>query len=302
VRRLANEIQRASDTYHAIDIQNHGVSSQLDGTKSTLVLDKFPIVRPHQPRDMKGNTIGPEENPITIVIDASIANGGTVIEPWDGSGKQPAGTYYIIKNANLGHIQFVSEAKELTPVKVNTNYATISYSYASNIAKFDLHFDPAKTTLEKHLNGLLRLVGSEKAKIKSTRFVQPEYLLMSPILNDLVTSATEFIEQNKRKGTDTNFAGDLESIKSIPAFGTDAPGIDLGNERIHMGQRNTTTYVVSKPFQTGKAFEAVNDEGLATGQQMAYGEEYNAIHTPLPVRNRSTGIIVYDSTTRGNVV
>lgn len=292
VRRLANEIQRTSDSFEAMDVANESVKAQLDGTKSTIVTAKFPIVRPFQQYDMKGNTIGAPENPIVLTIN------GTVIKPWDGSGKQASGTYYVLKNLNLGHIQLVSEAKDLTPVTPTVTAATLSYSVATNVVKFDLNFDSAKTEYQKHLNGLLRLVGDQKATMKAKRFVQPEYLLMSPLVNNEITKATEFITDSGRKGTDTNFEGDLEKVKGIQTFGTDAPGIDLGDDRIHIGQRNTTTYTVIKPFQTGKAFEAVNELGQPTGEQVAYGEEYNSIYTPKPIRNRSTGIVLFDSTSR----
>ena len=292
VRRLANEIQRTSDSFEAMDASAESVATQLDGSVSTIVTANFPIVRPFQQYDMKGNTIGSAENPITLTID------GTVITPWDGTGTQTAGTYYVLKNLNLGHIQLVSESKTFTPVTVSAAAATISYSSATNVVKFDMDFDDTKTEYKKHLNGLLSLVGDQKALMKSQRFVMPEYLLMSETLNNEITKATEFITDSGRKGTDTNFQGDLEKVKGIQTFGTDAPGIDLGDNRIHMGQRNTTTYTVAKPFQTGKAFEAVNDLGQPTGEQVAYGEEYNSIYTPLPIRNRSTGVVVFDSTTR----
>ena len=295
VRRLANEIQRTSDSFQAMDVVDEDISAQLDGSKSTIVTAKFPVVRPHQQYDMKGSKVGEAENPISITLD------GEVIEAWNGTGEQASGTYFVLKNLNLGHIQLVSEHKVLTPVAVNASAAKISYSQATNIVKFDTNFDDTKTTYEKHLNGLLRLIGDQKANMKAKRFVQPEYQMMSPMLNNEVTKATEFITDSGRKGTDTTFNGDLEKIKGIPAFGTDAPGIDLGDERIHIGQRNTTTYTVVKPFQTGKAFEAVNSLGQPTGEQVAYGEEYNGIYTPKPIRNRSTGVIVYDSTNREEV-
>lgn len=292
VRRLANEIQRTSDSFEAMDVSAESVASQLDGSVSTIVTANFPIVRPFQQYDMKGNTIGSAENPITLTVD------GTAVTAWDGTGTQTAGTYYVLKNLNLGHIQLVSESATLTPVTVSAAAATLSYSAATNIVKFDMNFDDSTTEYKKHLNGLLSLVGDQKAMMKSQRFVMPEYLLMSETLNNEITKATEFITDAGRKGTDTNFEGDLEKVKGIQTFGTDAPGIDLGDNRIHMGQRNTTTYTVIKPFQTGKAFEAVNTSGQPTGEQVAYGEEYNSIYTPLPIRNRSTGVVVFDSTTR----
>ena len=84
----------------------------------------------------------------------------------------------------------------------------------------------------------------------------------------------------------------------MAAFGTNAPGIDLADDRILMGARGTLSYVVVKPFMTGTPFEAVDSNGLPTGERIAYGEEYNAIHVPSPLQARLTSVIVYDSDAR----
>src|SRR3546814_5130064 len=51
-------------------------------------------------------------------------------------------------------------------------------------------------------------------------------------------------------------------------------------------------------FVTGTPFEAVNSDGEPTGQKVAYGEEYSAVHVPSPIRNRMRSIIVYRSEER----
>ena len=287
-RRIANEIQRSADSYLAADVSAESIATQLDGTNSIVSTAQFPIVRPHQRRDMQGNAVGDPDNPITVAF------GATPILPWDGTGTQAAGTYYRVVNHNLGYVQFVDEAGD--PVTPNEAAATISYSYATNVVKFDTDF--ADTTLEKHLNGLLQRIGARKAMMSTDRFIQPNFLLMSPTLNDMVTNAEQFVVSLKRDGSDTNSQGDLERVKGIPAWGTNAPGIDLGSERIIMGQMGTTTYTVAKPFMTGAPFEAVDANGRPTGEKVAYGEEYNAIHTPAPIRNRYTSVLVYSATGR----
>ncbi len=291
-RRIANEIQRTADSYLAADITGESVAAQLTGAVSTIKTAQFPIVRPHQRRDMQGNAVGSVENGITLVLD------GDTITPWDGTGAQEAGTYYRITNANLGYIQLVNAAG--TPVTPDLDEAvcTIAYSYATNVVKFDLDFDDAETTFEKHLNGLLQKVGSRKAMMRSERYIEPTFALMSPTLNDMASNAEAFVVSLKRDGSDTNGAGDLERVKGIAAFGTNAPGIDLGDERILLGQRGTTSYVVAKPFATGTPFEAVDSLGRPTGEKVAYGEEYSAIHTPVPIRNRYTSVLVYSATGR----
>jgi hypothetical protein len=287
-RRIANEVQRSADAYLAVTVTAENVGAQLDGTKSIIKTAEFPIVRPHQVRDLQGNAVGSPTHPITVVVNS------VTLQPYDGTGTQANGTYYRVLNYNLGYIQLVNQAG--APVTPDTT-GTVTYSYATNIVKFSTDI-PGGSTLEKHLNGLLRAIGARKAVLASQRYIQPNFALMSPILNDMVSNAEQFIVSLKRDGSDTGNDGDLERVKGIPAWGTNAPGIDLGDERILLGQRGTTTYTIAKPFTTGTPFEAVDSNGRPTGEKVAYGEEYNAIHTPLPIRDRYTSVLVYSATNR----
>lgn len=291
VRRICNELQRAADAYLPGTITNENLDSQLTGSASTIKTAQFPIVRPFQQRDLQGNAVGSPENPITVRLN------GVAISEYDGSGTQSAGTYYRVTNYNMGYVQFVNQAG--TPVTPSStgNADDISYKYATNVVKFDTDV-PGGSTLEKHLNGLLRKVGAQKAMMNADRYIAPDFLLMSPILNDTISNAEQFVSSLKRDGSNTNGQGDLEAIKGIPAFGTNAPAIDLGDERIIMGQRGTLTYTVAKPFVTGEPFEAVNSAGKPTGQKQAYGEEYSAMKVPTPIRNRLTSVLAYSVTGR----
>lgn len=289
-RRLANEIQRASDTFEALNVVNESVGAQLGGTSSVFKTAMFPIVRPHQQRNMQGDPIGLPENPIVLVV------GGVTIEAWDMTGKQAAGTYYHLKNLNLGYIQFVNEVG--VPQTPASAAATISYSYATNIIKFDLNYNAATTDYEKHISGLLKLVGDRDSMMSTERYVETEYLMLTKSLKNEISKASDFIKDQSRRGTGADSEGYVDRIKSIPTFSSNAPNLDFGSERIHMGVRNTTTYKIVKTFGIGESFQAVDSTGKPTDQKMAFGTEYNAIKTPEPVRNRSTGIIVYNSTTR----
>ncbi|WP_114153004.1 phage protease [Chromobacterium haemolyticum] len=292
-RRICNELQRAADSYLAIPVANESISAQLGGAKSTVKLANWPVVRPAQARDLQGNAVGLPENPITVTLNS------VQISQWDGSGKQPAGTYWRVISFNLGVLQFINQAGQpVVPAATGTN--TVSYSRATNVAKFNL--DPnAGVTQEKWLNGLIQQVGSRKAMMLGQRYVTPDFLLMSPTLNDTASNADQFVASLKRNGSDTNSAGDLAAIKDIPSFGTNAPGVDLGDERIIMGQRNVLGYVVAKPFVTGEPFELTGADGRPVGKKAAYGEEYNAIAVPRPVRNRFTSVIVYSATARADL-
>ncbi len=291
-RRIANEMQRSADAYGALDITQEGIDGQLDGATSTIKTAQFPIVRPKQVRDLKGTAVGTAENPIVVRLD------GAAIEEYDGTGTQANGTYFRVTSYNLGYIQFVDQAgAAVTPANA-AGADDVSYSYATNIVKFDL--DNGATDLDLHLNGLLRAFGARKAILSGDRFVNPRemFSLMSPTLNDTITNARNFVASEKKNGTDLDGVGDLERIKGVEAFGTNAPNVDLGDERILLGQAKTTGYKIVKPFEVGAPFEAVGTNGKPTGKKIAYGEEYNAIHTPAPVRGRMTSVIAYSASGR----
>jgi len=290
-KRIANELQRSADAY-APTAHSDTLTSQVDGATSTFKTSFFPMVRPHQNRDLKGTAVGTAENPITVTL------GGTGLAEYDGTNTQASGTYYRVTNYNLGYVQTVSElGAAVTPTA--STALVIAYSEATNVAKFDLDV-PSGTALEDHLNGLLRTVGARKAILTSDRFVSPQnmFMLMSGVLNDTITNAKAFVESQAKIATQLSAAGDLSTIKNVPSFGTNAPAIDLGDERIVMGEAGLLAYAIVKPFATGTPFEAVDANGLPTGEKVAYGEEYDAIHMPLPLRNRLTSALAYSFTGR----
>jgi hypothetical protein len=291
VRRICNELQRATDAYGATAVTGEDLSSQTDGSTSQLKLANFPLVRPHQPKDLQGNNVGTAEHTITITMD------GSPVEAYDGTGNQSAGTYYKVTNYNLGYIQLVDETG--SPATPDPTNLTIDYSYATNVEKFDLDV-PSGTLESRHLNGLLRAIGARKAVLSADRFVSAEYMLMSPVLNDIATNAEGFAASGRRSGSELDGGGDLETIKAVDAYATNAPSVDLGDERIILGSRGQLTYTVAKPMTMGDPFEATDGNGNPTGQKQAYGEEYNAVHVPKPIRGRMTSVIAYSATSRSS--
>lgn len=290
-RRIANELQRAGDSYGAVAVAGENIAAQLTGSNSIVKTANFPVVRPFQARNLKGEAVGSAENPIALVVN------GTTIQPWDGSGKQAAGTYWRALSYNMGYIQLVDkDGNPATPTAATA--CTIGYSRATNIVKVDLDV-PGGSSLEKHLNKVLQAIGARKAMLSGQRFVQADFSLMSPTLNDTVTNAESFVASMKRNGTDTTAQGDLEMVKGLPAFGTNQPGIDLGDERILIAPRGLLGYTISKPFaMEGQPFEVVDANGAALGKKQVYGEEYNAIHVPSPVRGYLTSVLCYSATNR----
>lgn len=287
---IANGYLRAADSYMANEITDEDLEPQFDGATSEIKLAQFPLVRPHQQYDLQGNTVGNASNPITLTLD------GNPVTEWDGTGDQSAGTYYKVTSYNLGKFQFVDEAGDpVTPADTTT--CVITYSYATNVVKFDL--DNGATEYEKHLNGLLHRIGRRKALLADERFVRPNFLISSHTLHQTVSEAEQFTAQAARAGTGANTEGMVDRVKGIPAWATNEPGIDLGDERILIGERATMGYTIAKAFMVGTPFEAVDaSTGRPTGEKIAYGEEYSALKVPDAIRDRLTSVLAYSDSNR----
>src|SRR3546814_9038394 len=90
---------------------------------------------------------------------------------------------------------------------------------------------------------------------------------MATTLHNTITKAKRFEANSQKAGTGLNSDGDLERVKAVPCFSSNQPGADMAEGRIILGQRNTLSYVIAKPFVTGTPFEAVNSDGEPTGQK-----------------------------------
>lgn len=290
-RRVANELQRISDSYLSAPITGESIATQLDGSTSTIKTAQFPIVRPRQVKDISGNNVGSVQNAIVIDFD------GTPVTEYDGSGTQSAGEYFRVTDFNLGYVQIVDESGD--PVTPSETTATIGYSQATNLIKWDSDYVAAEISLEKHWNGALRAIGNRKAALNGGRQVQPDFSLMSPVLAEEVTNAEHFTPSRRQPGANANdVTGELERVKGLPIFECNAPQLDMGDSRILIGQRGVGAYGIAKPWMIAPPFEAVNAQGQPTGQKVAYGEEYNVVHVPSPVHYRFSSVLVYSATGR----
>lgn len=290
---VANSLQQSADLFAKADIANEDLEPQFNGARTTFKTAQFPIVRPRQPKDLQGTNVGTAEATITVNY------GGAARAEYDGSNTQAAGTYYRVTDWNLGYLQFVSELG-VAIAAPDTTVSNITYSYATNVQKFDT--DNGAVDLDLHLNGLLNAVGDRKAVLQQQRFVAANFSIMSQTLHNTITKARRFEADSGKAGTGLNNDGDLAQVKGIPVFGTNQPGVDLGDTRILLGERGTLTYGVAKPFATGTPFEVIDAaSGKPTGEKQAYGEEYSSIHVPSPIRNRLTSVIAYSATARAAV-
>lgn len=287
-RRIGNRMQRESAAYGAVaeTAVAFTQSASAPGTYYAAA-GKFPMVRPLQVRDLKGNAVGAVQQPMTIKVAAA------AVAAYDGTGEQAAGNYYRVVNYNLGIVQIVNEAG----VAQAGLTVTGDYYRETNIALFDLDL-PADTEKGKHLNGLIQAIGARKAVMAQDRFVSPDFGLMAFTLNDEATNAEQFTAQGQRADGSVTAMGDLAPIKGIPSWSTNAPNMDLGEERILLGQRGALSYTIAKTFSFGTPFEAVGPNGRPTGRKLAYGEEFSSIHVPSEYRGRFTSVIAYSATGR----
>jgi hypothetical protein len=287
-RRIANHMQRESAAYGAVaEVAVAFTDSTANAGTYRAAAGKFPIVRPFQARDLKGTAIGAEQHPLTVKV------AGAAVQPYNGTGTQTAGNYYRVVNWNLGLVQIVTEAG--VPKAGLT--VTADYYRETNLVLFDLDV-PSGDELEKHLNGLIRAIGSRKATMSQDRFVQPNFGLMAATLNDTATNAEQFTASGARADSAITALGDLAPLKGVPSYSTNAPNLDLGEERIQMGQRGALSYTIAKPFSVGTPFEAVGANGRPTGRKIAYGEEFSSIHVPSEYRQRFTAVVAYSKAAR----
>lgn len=289
-RLLHDEILNSADEYGAVAVVAENMEPQFDGVKTTFKTAQFPICRPRIVRDIQGNQIGNTTTPITC------SYAGAPITAWAPG--VAAGTYFRITDYNLGKFQIVDEDGVAIAV-ADTTLCTLSYHYASNVAKFDLG-GAGDVDWDLYLNGLLRDFGRRKALMQSgDRMAAPNFAIMSSVLNQTFTEARQHESGNKVEGTALTNDGNLAMIKGIPAFGSNAPGLLMGDVRAVIGERGTTYYRVAKPFSMGEAFEAVDPStGKPIGKKQAYGEEYSVEHTPTPSKYKYTSLLVADTTNR----
>lgn len=293
-RRIANLLQRESAAYGAVNESGIALTASSTVTGQYRVpADKFPIVRPRKIYNIKGEQIGATQHPITLARGAASGDPGTPVTEYTGPGL-PNGTYYRVLNYNLGLFQIVNQAG--VPQGGITDL-TASYARETNIALFNLDL-PSGATKERHLNGLIQAIGRRKAVMSQDRYVRPDFALMADTLNDEATNAEQFTLSGSRADSGITSLGDLAPIKGIPSWSTNAPDIDLGEERIQMGVRGSLSYTIAKPFSFGVPFEAVGPNGLPTGRKIAYGEEFSSIHVPGPYRARLTAVIAYSLAAR----
>ncbi len=284
---IGNEHLNAADRFSTVAVTNEAVATA-NGTLKTFILDQFPVVRPQKVYDLQGNQVGSTLYPLTVTVNA-------VSRPeYDGTGTQAAGIYWI-PNYNLGELAFVSELGVPT-APTNTHAIVASYTYTTNVAKFDTDLGALK--VDEKYDDLLYTMGLRKEVIESQRSYQANIAIMSGTLRTSVERARQFSANYSRPGTNLTAEGNLGVVKGIPSFKLLAPGLAIGDVRMVIGERATVRFRMLKPWTMGALENQKDSNGRFTGKKEAYGDQFVIVDTPTPLRAAMTSIVVYSAAAR----
>jgi hypothetical protein len=292
-RIINNELLNATDEA-LVQAFSNTLTSQVNGTNTTFVLTSWPVVRPRRSFDLKGAQQGNTLNPVVVTL------GGTARAEYVAGSGQAAGTYYVL-DYNLGELRFVNEAGVLqTPA--NTTALVVTGFQTLNCAKADLYPGTNTPTLDQIAqvyDALLTLIGSRKVTIENDRFYNANVLVMSGAIDNALGQAKTFQANSSRPGTGLSPDGSVGVVKGIPAFNTKAPGINLGDVRMLVGERSNTRFRMLRAFQMQAQMEQSRDSnGLFIGATENYGDQFIACHTPTLRRNAMTSLVLFNSNAR----
>lgn len=286
-RLILNECVNAGDEF-AVSAGNDTLTATVNGTNKVFVTSNFPVVRPRKVFDLQGNQVGSTVNPIVVTLNS------VVRQEYDGSGTQSAGTYYTM-DYNLGEIRFVSETgASVTPT--NAWPLVVTYSYTTNVTKFDTDLGALKVG-EKWDDFIYRY-GLRRSVLEDQRFYRANFGLMSGTVHEQVLLANQFAAINDRGQTSVSGAGDLGSIRSVPNFKSFAPGLQLGDTRVLIGERGNTRFRMAKPWQMGELQDQKDVNGRFTGKKEAYGDQFIFLHTPSQLKGCYSSVVLYSATGR----
>ena len=286
-RLILNECVNAGDEF-AVSAGNDTLTATVNGTNKVFVTSNFPVVRPRKVFDLQGNQVGTTVNPIVVTLNSIVR------QEYDGSGTQSAGTYYTM-DYNLGEIRFVSETgASVTPT--NAWPLVVTYSYTTNVTKFDTDLGSLKVG-EKWDDFIYRY-GLRRSVLEDQRFYRANFGLMSGTVHEQVLLANQFAAINDRGNTSVSGAGDLGSIRSVPNFKSFAPGLQLGDTRVLIGERGNTRFRMAKPWQMGELQDQKDVNGRFTGKKEAYGDQFIFLHTPSQLKGCYSSVVLYSATGR----
>lgn len=286
-----NEIVHAADEAGAVAF-NDNLGAQCNGANAVFVCSKFPVVRPRRVFDLQGNQVGSTVNPLAVTYDG--AQRTEFVPPADGS-LLPAGIYYLM-DWNLGELRLVDQAGAMvTPAAGKA--LSVSGFYSTNAVKWDMDAVNGEKVGERY-DRLLTVLGGRKVVIENDRYYTANMVLMSGALDNALTQAESFGAASSRVATGLAADGSLGMTKNMPTFNPTAPGLVLGDTRILVGERGNTRFRMVKPFQMAPLEQARDANGQFTDQQEGFGTQFVVSHTPTPLRNSLTSVIVHSASGR----
>ena len=287
----SNELVCSADEFGATTITDT-LTAQVNGTNKVFVLTQFPVVRPRKVFDLRGNQVGSTTNAITVTLN-SVARNEYVLNA--DLTPLAAGTYWVM-DYNLGELRFVNEAG--APVTPTSAWVlTVAYSYSTNAVKWDTDAVNGEDIKDRY-DRLLVTLGSRKAVISGSRYYTPNFVLMSPSVDNAVSQARSFEANASRVATGLAADGSVGQIKAMPTFNTTAPNLMLGDTRILLGQRGQSRFRMLKPWSMKPPEQMRDANGRFTDGEEAFGTQWVAVHTPTPLKNALTSVILYSSSGR----
>jgi hypothetical protein len=286
-----NELVNAADEYSVTTITDT-LTAQVDGTNTVFVTTKFPVVKPRKVYDLKGVQVGTTVNPIVVTLNAVARN--EYLANADGSALA-AGTYYIM-DYNLGELRFVTEAG-VAVVPTAAWVLTVAYSYSTNRATFDTDAVVSESIGDRY-DRLLVAIGNRKVVVGTDRFYNPNMVLMSNAIDNALSQATSFTANGARNGNGLNADGSVGITKGMGTFNPRAPGLQLADTRIIVGERGNTRFRMVKPFAMNPIEQARDSNGKFTDQRESFGTQFVVSHTPSQIKGACSSIILFSTAGR----
>lgn len=286
-----NEMVFSADEAGAVAFSDT-LTAQCNGTNAVFVTSVFPVVRPRQAYDLKGNAVGSPTNALTITYDGTVRTEYAL--PADGSAL-PSGIYYAM-DWNLGEFRLLNQAG-VVQVPASGKVLTVAGFRATNRSVWDMDAVGGENIRDRY-DRLLTEIGNRKVVIENDRYYTANFALMSGAMDNALTQAESFRSSSSRVATGLAADGSLGFTKGIPTFNPSAPGLVLGDSRILVGERANTRFRMVKAFAMNPPEQARNASGLYTDQQEGFGTQYIVSHTPTQLKNSLTSIVVYSATGR----
>lgn len=286
-----NELVFSADESGAVAF-NDTLTAQCNGANAVFVTSVFPVVRPRQAYDLKGDPVGAVVNPLVMTYDGTVRTEYAL--PADGSAL-PAGIYYVM-DWNLGEFRLVNQAG-VVQVPANGKVLTVQGFRGTNRSVWNSDAVGGEAIKDRY-DRLLTEIGNRKVVIETDRYYAANFALMSGALDNALTQAESFKATGQRVATGLATDGSVGFTKGIPTFNPSAPGLVMGDTRILVGQRGNSRFRMCKAFAMNPPEQARNAAGLFTDQQEGFGTQWVVSHTPTPLKNSLTSIIVYSAAGR----